>query len=167
MSQKPLQPMEDLSHLSDSDVLALWVSAMDELRRRGITRSANNPTGDYAERFIAEKLHLSLQGNSAAGYDAIGADGTRYQIKSRRLATPQTSRQLSPIRNLKRNPFDYLIVLLLGPKFYVLECWKIPIDAVRDYAKYRSHVNGHILHASGAVLLDQRTVRLAEIEQVH
>lgn len=151
---------DDLTHASDHEILALWVTAMKELRRRGIIRSDNTPTGDYAEWLVARSLGLTLAGNAMAGYDAIGPDKARYQIKARRLVTPKTSRQLSPLRKLDQNPFDYVIVVLFGPEFDVQECWQIPIDVVREYAVYREHVNGHILYASGAALADGRTTRL-------
>ena len=137
---------------------------MTELQRRGILRSDNTPTGDYAEWIVSQALGLSLEGNSKAGYDAIGSDGTRYQIKARRLVTTKTSRQLSAIRNLDQDPFDYLIIVLFGPAFEVLECWQVPIDVVREHAIWTKHVNGHRLHARGAVLSDPRVTRLSHVE---
>lgn len=154
----------DLTELTDQQVFATWAAAMAELKRRGIVRSDNTPTGDYAEWLIASRLGLTLEGNSQAGYDAVDLDGTRYQIKARRLPTPKTSRQLSTIRNLDKDPFDKLIAVLFGPAFEVLECWQIPIELVREHATYRTHVNGHTLFARGAVLADERTVRLSEVE---
>ncbi len=38
----------NLSELSPPELLALNAKLADELRIRGITRSANNPTGDLA-----------------------------------------------------------------------------------------------------------------------
>lgn len=158
--------MDDvLEGLRDREVLALWSSTIAELKRRGILRSDNTPTGDYAEWVVSRALGLSLQGNSKAGYDAVRADGVRYQIKARRLVTTKTSRQLSAIRNLNQDPFDYLIIVLFGPLFEVLECWQIPIEAVREHATYVAHVNGHRLHARGTVLTDRRTTRLTIVEQ--
>jgi hypothetical protein len=37
---------------------------------------------NYAEWFVSTKLGLELKPNSNAGYDAVVADGSRYQIKS-------------------------------------------------------------------------------------
>lgn len=154
-----------LVELSDREVLALWACTMTELQRRGILRSDNTPTGDYAEWLVSKALGLSLEGNSKAGYDAIGPDGTRYQIKARRLVTAKTSRQLSALRNLDQDPFDVLVIVLFGPSFDVLECWQVPIDVVREHAVWTKHVNGHRLHARGALLSDLRTRRLTAVEQ--
>lgn len=154
-----------LTELSDREVLALWAGTMIELQRRGILRSDNTPTGDYAEWIVSQALGLSLESNSRAGYDAIGLDGTRYQIKARRLVTAKTSRQLSALRNLDQDPFDFLIIVLFGPSFDVLECWQVPVNVVREHAVWTKHVNGHRLHARGAVLSDPRTIRLTIVEE--
>jgi hypothetical protein len=157
--------LPSLTELSDREVLAIWASTMTELQRRGILRSDNTPTGDYAEWLVSKTLGLALEGNSMAGYDAIGPDGTRYQIKARRLVTAKTSRQLSALRNLDQDPFDFLIMVLFGPAFDVLECWQVPVDVVREHADWTQHVNGHRLHARGAVLSDPRTIRLRVVEE--
>jgi hypothetical protein len=159
-------PTLELSNLTDQRLFGVWVSAMAELRRRGILRSDNTPTGDYAEWLVANALGLTLEGNSTSGFDARAEDGTRYQIKARRLVTPATSRQLSAIRNLDGDPFDHLIIVLFGPAFEVQECWQVPVGVVRKHARYRAHVNGHVLHARGAVLADPRSIRLRQVETV-
>jgi hypothetical protein len=155
-----------MSNLSDAEVFSMWVSTLMELRRRGILRSFNTPTGDYAEWLVARTLGLTLENNSRSGFDAVSRDGTRYQIKARWLATPKANRQLSFIRNLDADPFDYLIVVLFGPGFDITECWQIPIDIVRKHARYVAHVNGHRLFARGALLADPGTVRLHEVENM-
>lgn len=154
------QATSALAHLPDQEVFRLWVSTLTELRRRGILRSFNTPTGDYAEWLVANSLGLTLASNSKSGYDALGPDSTRYQIKARWLATPKSTRQLSFIRNLDDDPFDFLIIVLFGADFNVLECWQIPINVVREHARYVAHVNGHRLMASGALLADQRVLRI-------
>ncbi|MBA2278070.1 MAG: hypothetical protein H0W06_09940 [Chloroflexia bacterium] len=133
---------------------------MDELRARKLIRSANNPVADYAEGLVAAKLDLTLAPGATPGYDAIGRDGTKYQIKARRLRPERPSRQLSAIRNLEKGSFDQLIVVLFDQTFNIEEMWQLPFDVVRDYATYRSHVNAHILNARGAVLADPRSRRL-------
>jgi hypothetical protein len=41
--------MGSLHDKSISELLALYVAVMEELRERDVLRSANNPTGDFAE----------------------------------------------------------------------------------------------------------------------
>lgn len=152
----------DMTTLSNEDLFRLWSGALGELRRRGITRTADSPVGGYGELLVAQRLGLQLAGLAAAAYDAIAvADGTRYQIKARRVKPGAKSPQLSAIRNLHQDGFDYLVVVLFEEDLSVRGMWKLPIEAVREHATYRKHVNAHILFASDAVLADPRVERLA------
>ncbi|NIJ42358.1 hypothetical protein FHS78_002652 [Parvibaculum indicum] len=58
---------------------------MEELRARGILRSANNPTGDLAEHLFCKAFGWQIASNSEKGFDATGEQGRRIQIKGRRL----------------------------------------------------------------------------------
>jgi len=119
---------------------------MEELRQRKLIRSSNNPVSDYAEKIVCEKLGLSLKGKSSKGYDAIDEKtGTRYQIKARRLTSHNQSRQLSVIRNLDKELFEYLIAVIFDEIFKPLEIWQIPHKTIPRYARYSKHQNGHIL----------------------
>jgi hypothetical protein len=81
--------MIDFTNTPVSALLELHGDLLAELRRREIVRSANNPTGDYGELLFSRAFGWTLNGNSSADADAIDADGLRYQIKCRRLATPK------------------------------------------------------------------------------
>jgi hypothetical protein len=133
---------------------------MVELLRRGLVRTANNPVADYAEYLVAQRLNATLASSSTSGYDAISADGTRYQIKARRLTRERASRQLSVLRNLDADSFDVLVIVLFGRSFELTGMWAVPIEVVRTNAVYRSHVNGHVLHARATLLDDPRVTRL-------
>src|SRR2546427_7189050 len=119
-----------------------WGRVMAELRVRKIVRSSNSPIADFADTLVAKLLNLAVVANSTASYDAIRADGWRYQIKARRVTKANQSRQLSAIRNLDTGGFDFLIVVVFDERrFKPLEIWQFPIDLVREHAKYRAHVN--------------------------
>jgi hypothetical protein len=90
----------NLAEFTAPELLALHAKLADELRARSITRSANNPTGDLAEYLFCKAFAWNQAGNSHANVDAIGPDGTRYQIKGRRITRFNNSRQLSAIRDL-------------------------------------------------------------------
>src|SRR5712671_1175595 len=75
----------ELGGLSTSNLLQLSAGVIDELRRRGVIRTTNNPVADYAELLAARAFGLVLAGRSEAGYDATDAAGNRYQVKARRL----------------------------------------------------------------------------------
>lgn len=131
-----------LPEATAAQLLALFADVLGELRQRGIARSANNPVGDYAEHLVAKALGLELSSNSTAGYDATdAADGTRYQVKGRRLTGSNPSRQLSAIRNLPDRHFDYLAGVLFAADFSVARACLIPVDVVEREATYVAHTN--------------------------
>jgi hypothetical protein len=137
---------------STHDLLRCYAAILDELRSRGVIRTQNNPVADYAEWLTAKKLGLELTPNSNAGYDAIGSNGDRFQIKSRRIDLLRDRRQLSVIRNLDAIEFDYLIGVLFSMDFSTVEAYKVPHAIIRDFARFSSHQNGYILHLCGNIL---------------
>jgi len=74
----------NLKLLSVPELLRCHSAILDELKRQGVVRTHNNPTGDYAERLCKTKLQLSLEGSSNRGYDAKDKYYRRYEIKARR-----------------------------------------------------------------------------------
>jgi hypothetical protein len=134
-----------MSEYTVNELLAAHSAVLDELKRRGVVRSLNNPTGDYAEWLVAEHLGLSLQGNSEKGYDATDGAGFRYQIKGRKLSPSNASTQLGVIRNLDKQEFDFLIAVVFDADWQVKSAAKIPHGVIADLAKHRKHVNGHVL----------------------
>jgi hypothetical protein len=133
--------MLDLTQLSVPDLLKLSSQISEELRRRLIVRSSNNPSGDYAEWLFAKAFSWTLEGNAQAGYDARDSSGQRIQIKCRRLTGRNPSRMLSAIRNLDKDPFDVLAAVLLNEQFDVQRAALIPVHIVRDKATHSAHVN--------------------------
>ena len=148
--------------LSTSNLLQCFSSILDELKQRGVVRTRNNPTGDYAEWLVATKFKLKLEPNSNAGYDAASSRGkkVRFQIKGRRA---KKSRQLSVIRNLEAKKFDYLIAVFFDDDFAVREAYKIPYKIVKKYAEFNEHQNGHILHLRGDILKDNKVEDITRV----
>lgn len=119
----------------------MHTAIMEELRRRNVLRSANNPTGDLAEFLYCAAFGWQQAPNSEKGFDATGIDGTRYQIKGRRLHNRNRSRQLSAIRDLRG--FDVLAAVLFDHEYRVHRAALIPATVVRDRSKYINHTNSH------------------------
>jgi hypothetical protein len=149
--------MVDLHKPLTSELLALYADILDELNRRTVLKTQNNPVADYTEWLVARSLELKLERNSRKGFDATDSNGVRYQIKGRRLHPNNPSRQLGVIRNLKRNEFDFLVAVLFNRDFSLLEAWKISREQVERYARFSSYQNGHILMLEGAVLTAEGT----------
>jgi len=140
----------ELKNLSVVQLLRLNASTIEELIYRGVVRTRNNPVGDYAEWLISSKLGLVLLENSQEGFDAVDANGVRYQIKSRRHSRTNKSNQLGVIRNLENNPFDYLIAVVFDWDYSILFAIKMPITSIEGHAKFNEHQNGYILNLTGA-----------------
>lgn len=141
--------MEDLT---DRQLLELHCKVMETLRERGVVRSSNNPVADYTETLVARALDATLAVSSQAGFDAIGQDGTRYQIKGRRRTAANRSTQLSALRNLSSNPFDQLAAVMYNSTLNVEYAALIPLEVVKELGRFRSHTNAHTLHFRRSIL---------------
>jgi len=133
---------DNLNRITTSKLLGLYASVVNELRRRRVVRSANNPVADYAESLAIKALGLKLAPKSAPGYDATDTRGERYEIKGRRLTAHNKPTHFSAIRGLDKEHLTYLIGVLLGEDFSVLRAALVPVDVVKEQARYRKHING-------------------------
>src|SRR5262249_10441068 len=57
---------------SQTELLSAHCAILDELRKRDIIRSKNNPTGAYTEWLVSVWRGLRLENKSAKGWDAVG-----------------------------------------------------------------------------------------------
>lgn len=136
-------PRLDITHLPTNELLVLHAGVADELRSKGVTRSLNNPTGDLAEHLFCEAFTWNQAGKSNPNIDAVGTDGTRYQIKGRRLTRYNHSRQLGAIRDLKGAHFDFLAGVLFSEDYSVLRAAIIPFAVVKERASFVERTNSH------------------------
>ena len=137
----------ELTEFSVEELLKLYSNLINELRKRNVLRSSNNPVADYAEYIIADRFGLQLQPNSNKGYDAIDPNtGVKYQIKSRRNTRFNHSTQLGVIRNLDVANFDFIIAVIFGEEFNLLKIYKFPRSIIKKYARFSDHLNGYILN---------------------
>lgn len=146
--------------LSILDLLQHFSTVLDELKRRGVVRTRNNPTGGYAEWLVSKKLKLKLAPNSNAGYDAKDRWYRRYQIKATRS---EKYTQLSVIRNLKEKKFVFLIAVHFHNNFTVRRAFRISHTTVSKYAYFVKTLNGHILQLHGPILKDRGVKEITEM----
>lgn len=151
-----------LASLSNLELLSLHAGILTQLRSRGVVRTNNNPVGDYAEWLVSKALGMTLLNNSAAGADAIDADGLKVQIKARRVTPDNPSRQLSALRNYNVGDFDYLIAVIFDESYNILDAYKIPHAVIGLYAAHRKHVNAHIVILKGDILSDPQVISIKE-----
>lgn len=133
--------MRDLSQLKAHELLTLHGQVMEELRSRGIIRSANNPTGDLAEHLFCAAFGWTPTAKSHPAADATDTDGLLYQIKARRLTKQNTSRQAGALRALPEGGFHYLAGVLFDANYTVLRAAIIPHAVVQEHAHYVAHTN--------------------------
>ncbi|MDQ5987909.1 MAG: hypothetical protein CSYNP_03657 [Syntrophus sp. SKADARSKE-3] len=83
---------------------------------------------------------------STKGYDATDNNDHHYEIKGRRSPAENQSRQLSMIRELEKNHFDFLVSIVFQENFIVLKGCVVPHDVVLKRAKYHKRPNACIFH---------------------
>jgi hypothetical protein len=145
---KTMPKRTSLTESTILDLLGLYSDILIELCERGVLRSVNNPAADYAEYLVAKALHLTPAPKSTKGYDAVGQDGKRYEIKARRLTRRSRPTRFSAIRKLEENHFDFLVAVLFDEHFFVQRALVLPREHVTRQAFWQAHVNGWILPIS-------------------
>lgn len=135
------------------ELLAGYAASLAELRRRGVVRSANAPAGDYGEWLIEKALGGRLADSSSEkSWDVRLADGERIQVKTRLVSVPPRPGQLqtSPFRSWNFETAAF--VLLRGEDYGVLRAVLLPATVVKEVARWRAHVNGHVVMMNAALL---------------
>jgi len=133
--------MRELRDLTPPELLVMHAAVSEELRRRGVTRSSNNPVGDLAEHLFCHPFGWKLAPNSMRDADATDHAQVRYQIKGRRLTAHNNSRQLGALRDLPAQGFDALAAVLFQEDYRVLRAALIPHARVLDFAKRVERTN--------------------------
>jgi hypothetical protein len=151
----------DLSNLSPKELLQLSAGVINELRSRGISRTGNGPIGDYAEWLVSQAYGMTLAPESNTGHDAIDRDGLRVEVKARRIK-PGGSRQLSAIRQIDEQHFDYLIAVICDQNYDVISAMRIPWAVVKEKAKHDEHTNSSILTANSTIVNDERVTDITD-----
>ena len=139
--------LPSLIDYSPKELLQLTGKIIDELSARDIVRTSNNPVSGYTEWLVSQRLGLTLSGNSEKGFDATDKNGAKYEIKARRVTPSNKSRQLSAIRHLDGEHFDFLVAVIFDRGFDVILALKIPRSVVVAKATYVKSTNSYRLMA--------------------
>jgi len=141
----------DLTAATPADLLRLHAGIADELRRRDLVRSSNNPAGDYAEYLFCRAFGWTQAEKSARAADARCAAGKLYQIKSRRPTIRNPSRQLSAMRGLDAGGFDYLAGILFNEDYSVKRAAIVPHTLVLANATFVEYTKSWKFYLRDAV----------------
>jgi hypothetical protein len=137
------------------ELLAGYAKSLAELRKRGVVRSANAPAGDFGEWLVSRALGGTLADNfSVKSWDVRLPAGDRVQVKTRVVsALPRAGQlQTSPFRSWDFETAAF--VLLRDEDYSVVRAVLVPAVVVREFARWRAHVNGHVVMMN-AMLLDR------------
>ena len=141
----------DMGRMSDQELMRLGRAAILELKRRGVVRTTNAPTGDYAEHLVARTIGGTLVSNSTKSYD-VDSNGTLLQVKCRVLTRPDkmAERQLSPFRSWD---FHAAVIVLFTERYELFRMTQVPVDVLQPpTARWVKHVNGWVVYASDQLL---------------
>ncbi|MHA1280277.1 MAG: hypothetical protein ACTSQ8_24145 [Candidatus Helarchaeota archaeon] len=155
-----IQTKLSLGDLETLELMQAYAAIINELKKRQVLRTTNNPVADYTEWLVAQKLSLTLEGNSSSGFDAVDKNGSRIQIKSRRNNAQNKSVRLSSIRNLPQKPFDELIGVIYDEDFEIKYAARVPYSVVLAYSTYNKHTNSHIFHLRRSLFENPEVVDL-------
>jgi hypothetical protein len=131
-----------LTTLPTARLLKLHAEIAEELKARGVTRTANNPVGDLAEYLFCKAFGWTQSGNSNPNIDAI-CNGIRYQIKGRRWSGKRKARQLGAIRDFAGKHFDFLAAVIFASDYSIYRAALIPYGIVERHATFIAHTNSH------------------------
>jgi len=141
-----------LEDFSPKELLQLTGKILDELSARKIVRTSNNPVSGYTEWLVSERLGHTLCGNSKKGFDSIDGSGVKYEIKARRVTPANKSRQLSAIRDIAGEHFNFLIAVVYNGDFEVILALKMPHTVVVAQSSYVKSTNSFKLEAKDSLL---------------
>src|SRR6266481_6778003 len=143
-----LPPLKDFN---PKELLQLTGKILDELTAREIVRTSNNPVSGYTEWLVSQRLGLTLCGNSEKGFDSTDKCGVKYEIKARRVTPTNKSRQLSAIRDIEGEHFNFLIAVVYNKDFEVILALKIPRSVVESKSSYVKSTNSYKLMAEDSL----------------
>lgn len=152
MAEPEKAPRPDaLADLTTSELLALSRGILAELRHRGVIRSGDAPAGDYAELLVQQATGGELAPNSQRSWDVETPAGEQLQVKARVVPNPKTAgqRQLSVFRSWE---FDAAVIVLFDDEFRVWRAAKLPVEALKEVARFAKHVSGYRVMATDALL---------------
>ena len=152
---------EQLAAMSEIDLLRTHAATIAELKRRKVVRTRNNPIGDYSVWIVCRRLSLKMESNPSAPFEAINAQMRRYKIKGRREES--RSVQLSVIRNLQDEIFEFLIAVVFNNDYSIRFAASIPYKAVVRMSKFKQHVNGHILTLTDDIVQESDVSDITDI----
>jgi len=151
------------------ELLAAYVSIIDELLSRGLVRTRNPPLGDIAEHIVWKAYGGQLAANSAKSYDIIDAAGRRVQVKARAIGLGDSRTQaFSAIRSWD---LDVIVFLNIDSATYDL-VWarELTVDEAMAIGRRRELTNSSAanisnVHSAGIDVTDRIRAAYVGLDQ--
>lgn len=140
----------------DDELVRRWFLATADLHRRGIKLWH---AGDFAEILVAAAIGgKRARSNVQRGYDVLGPDGRRWQVKAmvNRPGNVRTS-----VGWLRPDAFDMLAIVYFAEDMRSVQAWAAPARIVPDYAQSVDPVRGHRLTLTKRFRSDPRVLELS------
>jgi len=152
----------DPSRLTVRELLAAYVSILDELLSRRLIRTRNSPLGDLVESLALRAYGGELAPNSQKSYDVLAADGRRVQVKARLIdPADKRSQNFSAFRSWD---FDIALFVVFDTGTYdLLWAREVTQDEAREIGRWVGHTaSSRLLVRQVASIGTDVTARLAE-----
>lgn len=112
-----------------------------------MTRSYNNSSADCAKTLFCRAFSWHRNPASNTGYDAPDDKGLCYEIKCGQITVWNRSCQLSALRDLDKERFDFLTALLFDGRYNVKRAVIIPHRLlVGRFITFSKHLRASIMH---------------------
>jgi hypothetical protein len=154
--------MTTVNTWSNAQLFEQYSAILGELRRRDVTRTNNAPAGDYAEWLVQRALGGRLAPNSEKSFDLETEDGTRVQVKARAVSEKILAgqRQMSSFRTWA---FDQAAMVQFAKNDYsIVRAVLVPVEQVRDSARWTKHVNGHVAFMTEALMTSPGSTNITD-----
>lgn len=145
----------DLDSLTDKELVGLWFHANAVLHRRGVKLWH---AGDLAEMLVTGAIGgTRARSNVQRGYDVIGPDGARWQVKAlvNRPGNTRTS-----VGFLRQGTYDLLAIVLFAEDMASVQAWRMPPDVVPEYGRWHPERGQYRLTRTQKLLRDPRVTAL-------
>jgi hypothetical protein len=147
--------LDSMDGASTAQLLAAYAKTLEVLRARGIVRTANAPSGDFAEWLVWRAFGGRIEPNSTKSHDVTDALGRKLQVKVRLVSHKLTPGQLQT-SVFRSWAFDFAVLIQLAEGDYsVVRASMVPVhlfDEGRANANWSEHVKGWAVFMTPALM---------------
>ena len=153
--------VQNLSSLSDEELILVYSKWIDELRIRKLIRT-KNITGELGE-YLAIHYYNKTQGlpklqvtpTSTKCIDAISKNGERYSIKT---ITGKTTGVFYGVQENEEKLFEYLIIVVMNKDYTLNKILELTWDNFMKHKHWHSRMKAWNLTLSKKLIKDSKII---------